>query len=144
MPRRILKHIWGDLMTESNFYSSILMNEKSGLQQKGHFSHPGQMGWCLSTTRALSVHVPVPGSKWVFVAPKKIFLVRCARTVCIAISPELTDIYVFFFLPRNNGGNAWGNHFAKIDRLIDWQLEMHRSGFWLPITDHWNQYLPVR
>jgi len=35
------------------------MNEKSGLQQKGHFSHPGQKGWCLSTTRGLSVHVPV-------------------------------------------------------------------------------------
>jgi len=34
------------------------MKKKSGLQQKGHFSHPGQMGWCLSTTRALSVHVP--------------------------------------------------------------------------------------
>jgi len=34
------------------------MNDKSGLQQKGHFSHPGQRGWCLSTTRALSVHVP--------------------------------------------------------------------------------------
>jgi len=34
------------------------MNEKRGLQQKGHFSHPGQRGWCLSTTRALSVHVP--------------------------------------------------------------------------------------
>jgi len=33
------------------------MNEKSGLQQKGHLSHPGQKGWCLSTTRALSVHI---------------------------------------------------------------------------------------
>jgi len=31
------------------------MNEKSGLQQKGHFSHPGQKGWCLSTTRVPDV-----------------------------------------------------------------------------------------
>jgi len=37
----------------------LLMKKKSGLQLKGHFSHPGQKGWCLSTTRALSVHVPV-------------------------------------------------------------------------------------
>jgi len=33
--------------------------KKKCLQQKGHFSHPGQKGWCLSTTRGLSVHVPV-------------------------------------------------------------------------------------
>ena len=32
--------------------------EKIWLQQKGHFSHPGQKGRCLSTTRGLSVHVP--------------------------------------------------------------------------------------
>jgi len=32
--------------------------KKICLQQKGHFTHPGQRGWCLSTTRALSVHVP--------------------------------------------------------------------------------------
>ena len=34
--------------------------EKIWLQQKGHFSHPGQKGRCLSTTRGLSVHVPDP------------------------------------------------------------------------------------
>jgi len=34
------------------------MKKKSGPQQKGHFSHPGQKGWCLSTTRGLSVHMP--------------------------------------------------------------------------------------
>jgi len=59
MPRRILKHIWGDLMTERvTFilkYGWILF---FCLEQKGHFTHPGQRGWCLSTTRALSVHVP--------------------------------------------------------------------------------------
>ena len=32
--------------------------EKIGLQQKGHFSHPGQKGRSLSTSRGLSVHVP--------------------------------------------------------------------------------------
>ena len=36
----------------------MMNEEKIGLQQKGHFSHPGQRGRCLSTTRGLSVHVP--------------------------------------------------------------------------------------
>jgi len=32
--------------------------KKKCLQQKGPFTHPGQKGRSLSTTRALSVHVP--------------------------------------------------------------------------------------
>src|SRR4029434_8395020 len=37
--------------------------EKIGLQQRGNFFHPGQKGRCLSTTRGLSVHVPVDPAK---------------------------------------------------------------------------------
>jgi len=57
-PSDIKTHLGGLDDRESNLYSSILMNEKSGLQQKGPFTHPGQKGRSLSTTRGLSVHVP--------------------------------------------------------------------------------------
>jgi len=68
-----------------------------------------------------------PGSKWVFGAPKKNGLYYRITV----ISRHLCN---FSFLPINNGGNAWGNHFAKIDRLIDWQIVqvyLCTSGCWV-------------
>lgn len=44
---QISKHIWG---------------EKIVLLQKGNVSHPGQKARCLSTSRALPVHVHVVGA----------------------------------------------------------------------------------
>jgi len=58
-PSDIKTHLRGIDDGESNFYSSIIINEeKIWLQQKGHFLIQGKRGWCLSTTWALSVHVP--------------------------------------------------------------------------------------
>jgi len=52
--RQILKQIWGELMTESNFYSEILMNEGTRcLQQKEDGPPPGRKGRSLSPTRTL-------------------------------------------------------------------------------------------
>jgi len=47
MPRRMIKHIWGDLMTERvTFILKYGWINKMFLQQKGHFTHSGQRGWC--------------------------------------------------------------------------------------------------
>jgi len=58
--RQISKLIWGKLMTERVIFilKYLLMKKEIGLQQKAHFSHPGQKGRSLSTTRGLSVQVP--------------------------------------------------------------------------------------
>jgi len=49
----------GDLMTESvTFILKYWWMKTICLQPKGHFPHTGQKGRSLSTTRALSVHVP--------------------------------------------------------------------------------------
>src|SRR4029434_251814 len=59
--------------------------EKIWLQQKGHFSHPGQKGRCLSTTRGLSVHVP---GVWcaVLVSLSVCVCVRATRGLCVHVA----------------------------------------------------------
>ena len=57
-------HSWTFRHVHRHFGGQVLKPKIKGTHRqnylwKGHFSHPGQKGRCLSTTRGLSVHVPV-------------------------------------------------------------------------------------